>query len=197
MPKFTPLVKVHITLEPDPQAVMKDYQQLLQGFPVLLGDTVQAVYTDLMPQFENTVRFEPPMRVFPQDYPIVWSDDPAKAPRVRAAAMKKIRAAGGPPYPRTKQLLTAWLTALDRAGSTTTIRVSNTHPAARWVFGDFSNNAEKVQQPMHRGRWTLARNAVDAWFNDIADEVVLRVNAEVQKRAKASVRTIKVFGGKP
>jgi hypothetical protein len=94
-------------------------------------------------------------------------------------------------------LISQWITSLTRAIGVTTIRVSNASPVAKWVFGNFTPNALLVQQPMHRYRWRLAATRVDVWFHNVADTVLVRVNAEIRKRAKASARAVKIFGGKP
>lgn len=197
MPTYKPLVGVMITLSPDPKPVLDGYSELVRDFDILVGDVVQTAYADAAPILEDQLRFTPPMRVFPQDYPIIWSDDPAKAPRVRAAAMAKIRAVGGPPYPRTGALAKAWFTGIERALRSTTIRVTNSSPVGRFIFGVFSGMALKIQQPMHRNRWPLAAPITNLWFTLLAKEVNRRLRLEVRRRVKgrATFRTTKVYGG--
>jgi hypothetical protein len=118
------------------------------------------------------------LRTYPSraaSLPFVWSRNKEKNEKARRwyfAAIRRgeIPTSGGR-YQRTGEYAKSWTGKLLKDGTTRTIRISNSYPAAKWIGGSFDRNRD-FQIPGHKKTgWARSADTFDFYAEAAQEEM--------------------------
>lgn len=146
----------------------------------VLNEVGTTFYEDVLPSFIEDLKTKPGKA-------ITMTPDEWTSPAQYKAHLYTRNWGWGIPYRRDdKGTSESWEGSVSTSANSLEIRVENTDPDAKYVFGGFDDDSGKPQQSFHRKTgWRLARPLVIDFFLQSARDIAPHLYTSWWKREKA------------
>ena len=160
------MIRVRASYDATP---IEEIAHFVDSFNDLVEEVGNEAYLAVEDGLVRELRFQPPRRSWPGDYPIEWTSE-----KQRKAYFATNGFGGGIPYERKGRASKSWIVEDIRSPGKFEIKVSSSWKDAEYVYGTLNmrslREAKLPQQRYHQiTGWVAAAETVRKWF-DVSDE---------------------------
>lgn len=171
----------------------------LESMQDVSNEALEEAIDEVRPVLLDELRFQPPRRKYPQDYPIRWTSEKQRR-FVFSQILKQDSDGNIIPYQRTGKLAESWQVMFTVQSGEGTVIVENTYNRAQFIYGALAQDesrAKRFQQKWHvRTGWEFAKTTVDYWLDVILERWQKKLNERIGEFVKGSTTRRRAFHSK-
>jgi hypothetical protein len=166
--------------------------ELFEDYLDNFNDHVAQAAEETRAGYEETIKRRLAEMPGPPKRPIQWTSE-----KQRQAFFASNGFGGGIPHIRTGDLARSWEVLLLADGGALVIRIQNTSPAAKYVYGPLGRNSNQaVRQQMHIDTgWLDARDVIDTFIVGMTNFFIDRVRQDIGEFGRVSGISQRAYTG--